>query len=189
MSAQTLQPHLIPAIAMPDTSPLIRPAVREDAPSLAALSIEVWLGTCLRSGISGHFADYVLAQYTPAHFTRALQAPDEQLLVSQNRDGIDGYIRLIHSRPSPAGGTRQTEIATLYVQPRHHRRGLGKALLQAALQHGESSGWDAPWLTTNSENTAAIRFYHTQGFVTVGQTAFEIGDERYPTAVLHYARP
>ena len=42
----------------------VRAARAEDASSLAALSIEVWLGTYLKQGISAHFADYVLETLT-----------------------------------------------------------------------------------------------------------------------------
>lgn len=169
---------------MPQTT--IRPAAAGDCTSLAALSIEVWTGTYLRDGVSGHFADYVLSHYTPAHFAEALNNPAERLLVSQNRDGIDGYIRLAHGRPSPAGGASRTEIATLYVQPRHHGHGTGLRLLQAGLQLCRSNGWDAPWLTSNSQNTRAISFYLRNGFERAGQTHFSIGQANYPNTVLQY---
>ncbi|WP_082023128.1 GNAT family N-acetyltransferase [Leisingera sp. ANG-S5] len=166
---------------------VIRPATTEDCSSLAALSIEVWLGTYLRNGISGHFADYVLSQYTTAHFAEALDSTAERLLVSQNRDGIDGYIRVSNGRPSPAGGPSRTEISTLYVQPRHHGRGNGARLLQAGLKLCRSNSWDAPWLTSNSENARARRFYLRNGFEHAGLTRFRIGQENYPNDILQYS--
>ncbi|NSY37883.1 GNAT family N-acetyltransferase [Leisingera sp. ANG59] len=165
-------------------STTIRPAAMDDCSSLAVLSIEVWTGTYLRDGISGHFADYVLSQYTPAHFAAVLENPAERLLVSQNRDGIDGYVRISHGHPSPAGGASRTEISTLYVQPQHHGRGIGLCLLQAGLQHCRDSSWDAPWLTSNSDNARAISFYLRNGFEKTGQTHFWIGGSRYPNDVL-----
>ena len=164
----------------------IRPAAQDDCSSLAALSIEVWLGTYLREGVSRFFADYVLGRYTPEHFQKSLQDPDECLLVSQNQDGIDGYIRVTHDRPSPAGGQSRTEISTLYVQPRHHGKGTGRHLLEAGLQACRANRWDAPWLTTNSENTRAISFYLRNGFGKAGLTAFRIQETHYPNDVLQY---
>lgn len=157
-----------------------------DCSSLALLSVEVWTGTYLRNGVSGHFADYVLSLYTPAHFTEALNNPAERLLVSQNRDGIDGYIRISHGRPSPAGGASRTELSTLYIQPRHHGRGAGLRLLQAGLDLCRRNTWDAPWLTSNSENRRAISFYLRNGFEHVGLSHFRIGDAEYPNDVLQY---
>ena len=40
---------------------MIRRAEERDASSLAAVSIEVWVNTYLRDGVSPVFADYVLA--------------------------------------------------------------------------------------------------------------------------------
>lgn len=171
---------------MPASPNCIRPASSNDCSSLAALSIEVWISTYLREGVSGQFADYVLAHYTPEHFAAALRDPDEALLVSTNTMGIDGYIRLSQNRPGPADGTSRTEISTLYVQPRHHGSGTGKRLLEAGLKLCRQKGWDAPWLTTNSQNDPAIRFYLRNGFDLVGVTHFQIGADRYPNDIYQY---
>lgn len=112
--------------------------------------------------------------------------PAERLLVSQNQTGIDGYIRIANGRPSPAGGASETEISTLYVQPRHHGKGIGRNLLVSGLRLCRSNGWDAPWLTTNSENTGAIAFYCRNGFEKAGLTSFRIQDAQYPNDVLQY---
>ncbi|MDE4174710.1 N-acetyltransferase [Phaeobacter sp. PT47_59] len=163
----------------------LRPAQPSDCAALAALSIEVWTGTYLRDGVNETFAAFVLEAFTPGHFAALLRDPAETLIVSQNRVGIDGYIRITEGRPSPVGG-RHTEISTLYVQPRHHGRGIGEALLRAGLDHCNTKGLGAPWLTTNSENTPAIGFYHRQGFESLGETLFEIDGVGYPNTVLHY---
>ncbi|MEX0302326.1 MAG: N-acetyltransferase family protein [Leisingera sp.] len=167
----------------------ITAATFDDCSSLAALSIEVWLDTYLRQGVSGFFADYVLGRYTPRHFLQGLEDPAERLLVSRNRDGIDGYIRVSYNRPTPGEGDSRTEISTLYVQPRHHGKGTGKQLLKAGLQTCRSNGWDDPWLATNSENSGAIAFYLRNGFDKAGLTHFRIQDIKYPNEVLQYRGP
>ena len=161
----------------------IRPATPEDAPSLAALSIETWLNTYLRQGIGRDFAEFVLDQFTPAKFIDWLRSPDETLLVSETSDGPDGYIRLTQDRPGPVPGCSDTEISTLYVRPRRHGRGIGKALLQHALEHAANDGVADVWLMTNAENTPAIGFYHRIGARDLGETHFCLGDARYPNRV------
>ncbi|WP_323778087.1 GNAT family N-acetyltransferase [Leisingera sp.] len=173
---------------MHSAQPPIRPAAAHDCSSLAALSIEVWLGTYLRHGVSAQFSDYALDHFTPAHFEAALADPQERFLVSQNQQGIDGYIRLSHGRPCPVGGPSCTEISTLYVQPRHHGSGTGRCLLAAGLELCRGLGWDAPWLTTNSENRPAIGFYLRHGFSRTGMTHFQIGGEKYPNDVFQFAQ-
>lgn len=88
--------------------------------------------------------------------------------------------------PAPVDGCSLTEICTLYVQPRHHGRGLGKGLLAEAFSHLSGKGAESVWLTINSENTPAIGFYLAQGFRCVGQTVFEIDDQAYPNEVFSF---
>lgn len=168
------------------TATALRPALATDCSSLAALSIEVWLNSYIREGISGVLADYALAEFTADRFARILDDPSELLLVSQNRTGIDGYIRLRTGQTPPAGSASDTEIATLYVQPRHQGKGIGLQLLRAALEQGQARNLARPWLAVNSENTGAIAFYLRHGFTPVGQTYFQIQDTAYLNDILQY---
>jgi len=163
--------------------PRLRPAQASDASSLAALSLEVWIGTYLRQGISAHFADHVLADLTPARLLERIEDVRQTLIVSQNREGIDGYIRLVRGHPDPVAGDHGTEIATLYVQPRHHGRGLGRALLHAGVEAARKGGASSLWLSTNSENARAITFYLAQGFSRIGTSDFRIDDQAYQNDV------
>ncbi|WP_138466184.1 GNAT family N-acetyltransferase [Poseidonocella sp. HB161398] len=164
----------------------LRPARPSDAPVLAAISIEVWLGTYIRRGVSPVFAEFALSEFTATRFAGLLADPDEHVTVSENEDGPDGFIRLSRGRPAPVPGCSDMEISTLYVQPRHHGRGLGRALLRAGLAHAREAGAPDVWLATNSENAPAIGFYLRQGFERVGTTAFRIGGEAYPNDVFRY---
>ncbi len=150
-----------------------------DASSIAALSIEVWLATYLRRGINGFFADHVLAEFTTPKTKALVCDPDQYILVSDNDEGIDGFIRLSFGNPAPVNGCSDTEISTFYVQPRHHGKGIGKKLLAAALQHCRDRGIPSVWLATNAENTPAIAFYLAQGFTQVGHTHFRLEDQAY----------
>lgn len=162
----------------------IRPAQKSDAASLAALSIEVWVGTYLRRGVNSFFAEFALSEFTAARFETLLEDGQDLLMVSENEDGIDGYIRLAEDRIAPVDGLSDLEIVTFYVQPRHHGKGIGSALLDIAVEYLREKGRPSIWLTTNSENTPAIDFYLAKGFRQVGVTDFRIGDQAYPNHVL-----
>lgn len=157
-----------------------------DASALAALSIEVWLGTYLRNGINAVFADYVLSEFTAEKFRNLIADDSHRITVSQNSDGIDGFIRVTKGPRPPEGPVSRVEISTLYVQPRHHGCGLGAVLLNQGLQIARNWGEPAPWLTTNWENHAAIGFYQHQGFEITGRTYFTVDDQAYPNEILMY---
>ncbi len=162
----------------------IRPATETDASALAALSIEVWVGTYIHDGVNAHFADYAITEFSPERFRSLVQDPDEVILVSENKEGVDGYLRLSFNRPAPVPGCHETEISTLYVQPRHQGKGIGAALMDEALKVCRERGNRSPWLLVNSENALALEFYHAKGFMTVGHSYFEINEQAYRNEVL-----
>jgi len=158
----------------------IRAANKADASSLAAISIEVWLDTYLREGVNAFFADYALATFTTHKFATILENSAETVFVSENRMGIDGFVRITKGKTGPVAGCSDLELTTLYVQGRHQGKGIGGMLLKKALTMGD------PWLATNTENEPAIAFYISQGFSIVGETHFEIQDKEYLNHVLVY---
>jgi diamine N-acetyltransferase len=161
----------------------IRPARPSDAAILAAISIEVWLGTYIRRGVNAFFAEYALNEFTAARFSALIDHPNEHIWVSENDDGLDGFIRVSEGQAAPVAGCSTTEISTLYVQPRHHGKGIGLLLLEQGLVFARQSGCPSVWLTTNSENAPAIGFYLRQGFEKVGTTDFRIEDQAYQNDV------
>ena len=158
----------------------IRRAKTTDASSLAAISIEVWLGAYLREGVNAFFADFVLDEFTTAKFETILNDAAETIWVSENVSGIDGFVRVTSGKAAPVAGCSDVELTTLYVQGRHQGKGIGTMLLKKALTLGD------PWLTTNTENEPAIAFYQAQGFTIVGETHFEIQDQAYLNHVIAY---
>ena len=156
---------------------MIRKAEERDASSLAAVSIEVWVNTYLRDGISPVFADYVLAEFTAQKFRNAIGDPDMAIWVSENRTGIDGFVKVCSTAAPPLADCSPLEITTLYVQPRHQAGGKGGALLRHALDHCRSIGGENAWLTVEAENRRAIDFYLRHGFTRIGSTDFVIADQ------------
>ncbi|UTW44326.1 GNAT family N-acetyltransferase [bacterium SCSIO 12696] len=49
----------------------------------------------------------------------------------------------------------------------------------------KNSGFKKLWLTVNSKNEPAIKFYKKHGFYEVGVTNFELGGERHENRVFH----
>lgn len=163
---------------------MIRLATPEDASSLAALSLEVWLNTYIRDGVNAFFADYALEQFTAARFAKILSGQNETIWVSQNSVGIDGFIRMSLGSIAPVDACSDMEISTLYVQPRHQGNGAGRRLLQTGLKFCAEAGRPNVWLAVNAENERATYFYIRNGFEKAGETHFQIGDQAYPNHIL-----
>jgi ribosomal protein S18 acetylase RimI-like enzyme len=163
---------------------VIRKAEERDASSLAAVSIEVWLSTYLRDGVSAFFADYVLSEFTAQKLRHSISDPNLSIWVSENRIGIDGFVTVGSTSSPPLANCSPLEIMTLYIQPRHQSSGKGVALLQCALDHCRSIGGERVWLKVNTENGRAIDFYLRHGFKKIGSTHFKIADSAYENFVM-----
>jgi ribosomal protein S18 acetylase RimI-like enzyme len=163
---------------------MIRKAEERDVSGLAAVSIEVWLNTYLRGGVSPQFADHVLSEFTAQKFRNALDDPNMAIWVSENGIGIDGFVAVCLKATPPLADCSTLEITTLYVRPRQQSGGRGAALLQRALEHCSGIGGQSAWLQVNAENSGAIEFYLRQGFNKVGSTYFEIADQAYENYVM-----
>ena len=158
----------------------IRRARHEDASSLAAISFEVWMGTYIREGVNGFFADYALNEFTTVNFETLVSDPTEMIWVSENTNGIDGFLRLTTDKTTDVPECPNVELSTLYVQNRHQGKGIGRTLLQRAITEGDL------WLMVNAENVGAVKFYQKHGFVKAGKTYFKIQDQEYLNNVLTY---
>ena len=65
--------------------------------------------------------------------------------------------------------SHSADVIAMYVAPESGRRGVGRALLQAVIDHARSiAGMEQLVLTVTRSNHAAAELYRTTGFVTFG---------------------
>ena len=95
--------------------------------------------------------------WSPEAFVDALAAGHHYLSA---RDGASliGYAGL-------ARVGMEAEIHTLAVDPAHHRRGVGRALLRAVLDRALGA---TVFLEVRTDNESAINLYRSEGFEVIG---------------------
>lgn len=86
-----------------------------------------------------------------------------------------GAVALVAGAAPPAGfalargAADEAELLTLAVLPAWRRRGLGRALVEAALAWAAARGATALFLEVGAGNAAALALYGGAGFATVGR--------------------
>ena len=78
-------------------------------------------------------------------------------------EGPDGFAEL-RFRPSLYTGALDAYLEELYVVPEHRGEGLGRALLEAAMEHARARGADRIDLNTSEDDVAARALYERTGF-------------------------
>ncbi|HEX5984131.1 MAG TPA: GNAT family N-acetyltransferase [Solirubrobacterales bacterium] len=130
----------------------VRRAAAEDAPQIARLlvdfnreydeptpSVEVLTATC----------------------RRLLEAGEITVLLSG--DGPDG-LALLRFRPALWSAGLEAYLQELYVVPALRGRGIGRALLEEAIEVSREKGADGIDLNTGETDTAARGLYESMGF-------------------------
>ncbi|PZS27595.1 MAG: ribosomal-protein-alanine N-acetyltransferase [Pseudonocardiales bacterium] len=95
--------------------------------------------------------------WSPEAFLEALAA-GHHYLSARESDSLIGYVGL-------ARVGSEAEVHTLAVDPAHQRRGIGRALLRAILDHAEGA---TVFLEVRTDNDSAIRLYRSEGFDVIG---------------------
>jgi ribosomal protein S18 acetylase RimI-like enzyme len=79
---------------------------------------------------------------------------------------------------------RDCEIKRVYLLSRYQGGGVGRELVQRAIDEAKSRGARRVLLGVYSGNERAIGFYQRLGFVTVGTRRFRVGTREYDDLVL-----
>lgn len=75
-------------------------------------------------------------------------------------------------------GAESLEIERIYIKKKFQKHGLGKYLLNKAMEIAMERNKKKIWLGVWEKNENAIAFYKKLGFVQTGAHSFYMGDER-----------
>jgi ribosomal protein S18 acetylase RimI-like enzyme len=140
-----------------------RPARRADAPAIAAL----WAALVEEHGA----LDTALAvrpgafDELPAAVLRMLRDPAAALWVWEEPGGVSGFCAAQRRVGPPAAAERaRVEITELVVAPAARRRGIGRALVSAALAWAAAGGARRIEVRVAARNPAGQAFWRALGF-------------------------
>lgn len=120
---------------------------------------------------------YVAATFSPERQAREIADPTAAMLVAVPDGRIAGYAFLV-------AGEGVADLLRLYVDAAWHGRGVGPALLEAAIEAWAARGLPRLRLTVWERNPRAIAFYRRHGFVETGTTTFMVGTDAQTDLVM-----
>lgn len=98
--------------------------------------------------------------------TAARLAPGRRVLLAAREDGaVVGTVQI--ARAEAENGRHRAEIQRLAVRGDRRGAGIGRALLEAAVERARADGLRLLWLSTH-ENTGADGFYEATGWSRLG---------------------
>jgi len=151
----------------------IRPAEPADVPALAALAQRTW-ADAFGWSVSPEEQAAELENRSEASFAEGLHR--WTTLVAENGGTLVGYVQfgdvVIDGVDAQPG---DQELHQLYVDTDAQGRGIGRALMEAALAHPRLATASRVLLQVWDRNAKAVQLYEGLGFRVVGTTTFTIG--------------
>ena len=168
----------------------IRYANAADNELLAALGAQSFYETFAAQNTPENMAAFLAATYGPEKQAAELADNASIFLIAEVDGAPAGYLLLRNDSTEPCiSGAKPIEVRRIYSLQAWIGRGVGAALMQAAITEAQTRGHDLLWLGVWEKNERALTFYRKWGFVEVGTHIFVVGDDPQTDLVMQLVFP
>lgn len=167
------------------TSITIRKCSIEDVQLLQEVSIETFSDTFKDQNSPENMAAYLEKAYTLKKLENELSNASSQFFFIYLNEELAGYLKVnTGDAQSEEMDDDSLEIERIYVRSKYQKQGLGKYLMNKAIEIATEWNMKAIWLGVWEKNQNAIAFYSKNGFVKTGAHSFYMGDEEQVDYIL-----
>lgn len=154
----------------------IAPARPEDCREVARIHVDSWRVAYAGIVDPGYLAALSIDR-REAMWRDAVLTGSPRLLLARNDETIKGWVAFGPCRDADAQGAG--EIWALYVDPPFWSAGVGRRLLQSAVEGLAADGFRTASLWVIADNRRALRFYVASGFAPEAgsERTFELGTQ------------
>lgn len=157
---------------------MLRHATPEDAVLVANISHQTFYDTFAADNTAEDMTKFLNEQFTKGKLMLEVGAPENIFLLAYHQNEVAGYVKLREGKkPLGFNGTASIEIARLYVVKNYLGKGVGKLLMQAALNIAKEKMKEVVWLGVWEKNQRAIDFYTAFGFQKFDECDFLLGND------------
>ena len=129
------------------------------------------------------FNEYLDSSFSRAKLDEELKNPNSTFFFLYSDDVLAGYMKInLGDAQTDLKDPEALEIERIYVTRDFQGLGLGKALIDKAMEAARAAKKKAVWLGVWEKNGNAIAFYKKMGFSKTGTHDFYIGRNARPTS-------
>jgi ribosomal protein S18 acetylase RimI-like enzyme len=163
---------------MPSDLISIVPITPGEVDALRPLALAIFYASFSHNNTPENMKAYTDKAYNREQLLSELQEPRSEHYFL-NVDGRHaGFLKLNRSgAQSDINDPDSLEIQRIYVDMAFQNRGLGKVMLDKAIERARALNLHYIWLGVWEHNPDAIRFYERHGFYIFGRHAFVMGDD------------
>lgn len=150
----------------------------EDLQTLQEVSIETFYDTFKDQNSPENMNTYLEKAFNLKQLEKELSNKGSQYYFVYFQNEVAGYLKVnIGDAQSEEMGDDSLEIERIYIKESFQKHGLGKYLLNKAMDIAMEYNKKKIWLGVWEKNENAIAFYNKMGFVQTGAHSFYMGDE------------
>ncbi|MFP7479405.1 GNAT family N-acetyltransferase [Terribacillus saccharophilus] len=156
----------------------IRKCSVEDLPILQEVSIETFSDTFKDQNSPENVKAYLEKAYDSQKLEMELSNTSSEFFFIYLNEELAGYLKVnTDDAQSEKMDNESLEIERIYVRSRFQKQGIGKYLMNKAIEIATEMNKKVIWLGVWENNQNAIAFYSKNGFVKTGVHSFYMGDE------------
>ena len=163
----------------------VRYGIVDDATMLSELGAKTFYDTYARDNTPENIDSYISKSFSKEIQLNELSDTNIVFLIAELENEPVGYAKLkLDSKDESITGTKVIEIERIYSLQEYIGKGIGKALMQAAIDEAKQKACDSIWLGVWEKNPRAINFYKKWGFREVGSHIFTVGNDAQRDLIL-----
>jgi diamine N-acetyltransferase len=156
----------------------IKKCTLEDSCKLQEISYETFNDTFKDQNSPENMNAYMERAFNLNQLEKELSNSSSQFFFVYFNNGVAGYLKVnTNEAQSEEMGDESLEIERVYVKKEFQKHGLGKYLLNKAIEMAMERNKQKIWLGVWEKNENAVAFYKKMGFVQTGAHSFYMGDE------------
>ncbi|MEC0125248.1 GNAT family N-acetyltransferase [Paenibacillus pabuli] len=150
----------------------------KDLEMLQEISIETFKDTFQAQNSPENMKAYLEKAFNTKQLERELSNTHSEIYFIYFNEDLAGYLKVnINEAQSEKMGEDSLEIERIYIKTSFQKHGLGKYLLNQAIEIAMEHHKNTIWLGVWEKNDNAIAFYRRMGFIQTGEHSFYMGDE------------
>ena len=150
----------------------------EDLERLRDLSITTYFETFDEFNSKENMDEYLGRAYEIGKLRREIECKDSTFLFAYYEDTLAGYIKFNESpNQTEINDPKSLEVERLYVLKAYQDKGIGRYLMELAINTAKERNKEYIWLGVWERNFKAQRFYGRYNFYRIGEHIFPMGDD------------
>ncbi|MDP1420620.1 GNAT family N-acetyltransferase [Peribacillus simplex] len=156
----------------------IKKCTLEDSRKLQEISYETFNETFKHQNSPENMNAYLERAFNLKQLEKELSNISSQFFFVYFNNEVAGYLKVnTNDAQSEEMGDESLEIERIYIKNKFQKHGLGRYLLNKAIEIAMEGKKGKVWLGVWEKNENAIAFYKKHGFVKTGAHSFYMGDE------------